>query len=298
MLEAVTIGHTFGRGTPFRQQVLLDVSLSLKRGHTVLLTGPSGSGKTTLARIMAGLERPIQGHVRLKGENLYGRTRSGSFVSPLVMMASQYPERQFFADTVWDELSWGMKVGCGMSLREIADRLEKLAAELELPIAELAERSPRTLSSGQQRKVALASLLALEPEILLLDEPLVGLNAKERRLLAVALRRWRGRDRAMLVIAHELELFLGWVDSVAILQAGRLVFRGSVAELLENRNATIEAAISLPPLVQLSRTLTQLHMVDGPVSCDTVTVFQQFRKAMETPTGRRWAHVRRNSEVP
>ena len=195
MLEAVNVSHNFYVDTPFSRQVLSGVELNLAPGEVVLLTGPSGSGKTTLARILAGLVKPTQGTIRLNGVDLHATSGGPLLATERVVLACQYPERQFFANTVWDELTWGLRVGLGMARGEMVNRVSSIAEDLAFPLEELAKRSPKALSSGQQRKAALASLLVLEPRVLLLDEPLAGLNAKERKRLSSLLQDWVEHNR-------------------------------------------------------------------------------------------------------
>ena len=280
MLEAINISHTFSDSTPFSRQVLNGLELKLAPGEVVLLTGPSGSGKTTLARILAGLVRPEQGTVRINGEDLYNSDGRRVATTDRVVLAFQYPERQFFANTVWDELSWGLRVGFGMEGAEISRRLSKISEDIAFPLAQFADRSPRSLSSGQQRKAALVSLLALEPQVLILDEPLAGLNARERRRVVSLLHQWNRGNRTMLVIAHELELFLGWVGRVAVMAAGRLIFCGSPTELCQSGDPAVRQTASLPPMVELSYYLKQCGLSKGPVSADSATVRQQLEEAL------------------
>jgi len=281
MLKAMDISHTFDTGSASLHWALRGVTVEVEAGETVLVTGPSGSGKTTLARIVAGLERPSQGLVRLQGEDLYGRERRSTPPAAQVAMAFQYPERQFFADSVWEELRWGLHFGLGLDDEAIRVRLLKIAQELDLPLEMFARRSPRQLSSGQQRKVALASLLALEPQVLILDEPLTGLNARERRRLVELLRLRLRQDRAMVVIAHELELFLPWATTVVVLAAGRLVFRGSPQELVTTADSAVLAAVSLPPIIEISSSLKRHALSEGPVSDEVSVVLDQVRRAVQ-----------------
>lgn len=280
MLEAINISHAFQRGTPFHHRVLDDVSLQLAQGEVILLTGPSGSGKTTLARILTGLEEPEYGAVHFHRRDIYRSKNKSSSKLGRVVMAFQYPERQFFGRTVLEELSWGLRVSLGMAESEKLRRLTTVSRDLNFPLDELAHRSPRSLSDGQKRKAALVSLLALEPQVLILDEPLAGLNARERRRLIILLRNWVNQNRAMIVITHEMELFLDWVDRVAILAAGRMIFSGSAAELYQTTDPEVLEAVALPPLIELSRYLIQRGLSDGPVSAGLQIVWEQFFKAL------------------
>lgn len=280
MLEAVEISHTFHPGTPFHRRALGGVNLNLAPGECILLTGPSGSGKTTLARILSGLVEPEAGAVRLGGIDLYGNESVATRPSARVALACQYPERQFFADTVREELSWGLRKNPGAKVSEVPQSLIDISEDFAFPLIEFANRSPRSLSSGQQRKAALITLLALKPDVLILDEPMAGLNRRERHRLTRLLRSWPGHQRAMLIISHELELFLDWVTKVAVLDAGRVVFLGSPNELCHVIDASVHEAIYLPPLIELSRYLHQQGLSDGPVNTDGATVYRQLRDAL------------------
>ena len=286
MLEAVDISHTFYAGTPFNRQVLSGVQFSLAPGEVLLLTGPSGSGKTTLARILAGLVKPTQGTMRFNGVDLNAIRGRPWPVSDRVVLASQYPERQFFAKTVWDELSWGLRVGLGLARAEIAHRLSLVAEDLGFPLEELAKRSPRSLSSGQQRKAALASLLALEPQVLILDEPLAGLNAKEGQRLISRLRNGHSQNRTMLIIAHELELFFDWVEKVAVMDRGQMVFHGSSDELCQSSDPTVRVAASLPVMVEFSFFMKQNGLSAGPITSDGPLVLRQLQEALTKKKGK------------
>ena len=285
MLEAVDISHTFNAGTPFRCQAIDGVEVSLPPGGGVLLTGPSGSGKTTLARILAGLVKPTRGTIKLNGVDLQANKDKPLPITERIVLGCQYPERQFFANTVWDELSWGLRVGLGLAGREITNRLSLIAEDLAFSLEDLARRSPRSLSSGQQRKVALASLLVLEPRILILDEPLAGLNVKERKRLSSLLQDWANGNRTLLIIAHELELFLDWVEKVAVMDRGQMVFCGSPDKLCQSTDPDVREAAWLPVMAEVSFFLKQSGLSSGPISTDEQLVRRQLKVALTKKKG-------------
>ena len=285
MLEAVDISHTFNAGTPFRCQAIDGVEVSLAPGGVVLLTGPSGSGKTTLARILAGLVKPTRGTIKLNGVDLQANKDKPLPITERIVLGCQYPERQFFANTVWDELSWGLRVGLGLAGREITNRLSLIAEDLAFSLEDLARRSPRSLSSGQQRKVALASLLVLEPRILILDEPLAGLNVKERKRLSSLLQDWANGNRTLLIIAHELELFLDWVEKVAVMDRGQMVFWGSPDKLCQSTDPDVREAAWLPVMAEVSFFLKQSGLSSGPISTDEQLVRRQLQVALTKKKG-------------
>ena len=285
MLEAVDISHTFNAGTPFRCQAIDGVEVSLAPGGVVLLTGPSGSGKTTLARILAGLVKPTRGTIKLNGVDLQANKDKPLPITERIVLGCQYPERQFFANTVWDELSWGLRVGLGLAGREITNRLSLIAEDLAFSLEDLARRSPRSLSSGQQRKVALASLLVLEPRVLILDEPLAGLNVKERKRLSSLLQDWANGNRTLLIIAHELELFLDWVEKVAVMDRGQMVFWGSPDKLCQSTDPDVREAAWLPVMAEVSFFLKQSGLSSGPISTDEQLVRRQLQVALTMKKG-------------
>jgi energy-coupling factor transport system ATP-binding protein len=217
--------------------------------------------------------------------NLHAAGGKPAPVTDRIVLACQYPERQFFANTVWDELSWGLRVGLGLTGAEISSRLSLIAEDLAFPLQELARRSPKSLSSGQQRKAALASLLVLEPRVLILDEPLAGLNAKEGQRLISLLHHWANDNRTLLIIAHELELFLDWVEKVAVMDRGQMVFCGSANELCQSTDPRVRDPASLPAMIELSFFLKQSGLSAGPITSDGQTVRRQLQEALTKNQG-------------
>lgn len=200
-----------------RITALADVSLELARGVCGLM-GRTGSGKTTLLEVMAGATRPDAGHVRAEGDGG-------------VALAFQLPERQFFEPTVEREVTFGLRAR-GVAASLARDRADRALALMGLSLEELGARSPFSLSGGQQRRVALASALALRPALLLLDEPTAGLDPHARRACLDAVRAAAADVATVVVASHDANALAEVADRLVVLEGGRVTLDGPARDLL------------------------------------------------------------------
>lgn len=239
-LEAV--GISFGDAARGRVRALTDVSLELTGGVCGLM-GQTGSGKTTLLEVMAGVLSPDEGRVLVDGENAArgrdARERAGS-----VGLVFQIPERQFFEPTVGDEVTFGLRAR-GASESEARERAESSLALMGLSLRALARRSPFSLSGGQQRRVALASVLALSPALLLLDEPTAGLDPRARDACLAAVRAAAADGATVVMASHDANALAAVADRVVVLEGGRVTLDGPVRDLLGD--ASLMRAHGLEP---------------------------------------------------
>ncbi len=224
------------------QAVLNGCTLSLGAGERVLVAGVSGAGKSTLSLLLAGLEEPDAGCVRLHGK----APRAGE-----VGMVFQRPESQLFMDTVRDDVAFGPR-NLGLAEEEVARRVERACEELGLDAA-LLERHPATLSGGQARRAALAGIAAMEPRAYVLDEPTAGLDVAGRRFLHALVGRLAQAGAPVAVMSHDLEEWADEVDAVALLGAGRVARVGAPGALAAHPEAFEAVGLEPPEIARFAR---------------------------------------------
>ena len=217
MIELAGVGHVYSRNTPWARRALTGVDMTVEVGQGVLVVGANGSGKSTLAWILAGLLVPTEGTATISGEPL---DRAGSKVA----ISFQHARLQLFRPTVGADVAWGR----GVEKEDVDPALEAVGLDPE----EIRDRRIDALSGGQQRRVALAGLLARRPELLILDEPFAGLDHEGRETLIGVLGRLRANGLAIVVVSHDYEDAEEYVDRVVALDEGRVCLSGPVSEAL------------------------------------------------------------------
>jgi energy-coupling factor transport system ATP-binding protein len=258
------ISFTYAPRTPYAQPALHGVSLQVARGSLTLVVGASGSGKSTLLRVASGLVPPTGGGAEIEGAPLAPASARGR-----VALLFQNPESQLFAETVLRDVAFGPR-----NLGHDEPGAEQAAREaLEmvcLSPGEYAERSPFALSGGEARRVALAGVLAMRPDYLLLDEPTAGLDARGRAAVRAIVASMRTRA-GVVIVTHDPEEFLAEADRVVVLADGREAFSGSTADLLHDPAVLDGAGLALPPLLAVqaeARRRGCLAPVGAPTSLD------------------------------
>lgn len=247
-MEIVVDGltHVYDVGTPFARPALREVTFHLPAGSFVGIIGATGSGKSTLIQHFNGLLLPTVGEVRVGDVTL----RPGSRVPPTlrqrVGLVFQYPEHQLFAETVEEDVAYGPR-NFGWPEDLVRQRVREALEAVGLDPDRVARRSPFALSGGEKRRVALAGVLAAQPEVLVLDEPTAGLDPRGRNQLVALIRRLH-REEGMTVIwvTHTMEEVAELADRLLVLQEGRLVLEGSPAEVFSRRDVLQQAGIEVP----------------------------------------------------
>ena len=226
-IEVVGVTHVFYHGTPLEKIALRDIDLVIEKGECLLVAGNTGSGKSTLLQIIAGLIEPTSGRV------LYdGKQRKGYEVRKHIGIAFQYPEDQFFAESVFDEIAFAVR---NFYPGEDPVPFVKKAMEfVGLDFDEFKDRIPFFLSGGEKRRVAIASVIVHEPDILILDEPFVGLDRGGKTDLLRVIEKWKKLKKTVVLISHDIETVIEHVDRVVFLEDGRKTFDGSREDFLRN----------------------------------------------------------------
>lgn len=245
LIQVENLTHVYAPGTPFERTALQGVSLAIRPGERVGIVGPTGSGKSTLVQGMAGLLKPTSGRVLADGRPLLGDDAETRRRRLRVGLAFQYPEDQIFEQTVFREVAFGPR-NLGLSDQEVTRRVHWALEMVDLDPGGIGERSPFSLSGGERRRVALASILAMQPEVLILDEPTAGQDPRSRRALLGRIHAWQEETGFTLVIVtHAVDELAGLVDRVVALNEGRVVADGPVRQVLGD--AELMAAIGLVP---------------------------------------------------
>ena len=250
ILEVRNISYVYSAGTPFEHRALENVSFSLHRGEFVGVIGHTGSGKSTLMQQLNGLLKPTSGQVLLDGRDIWSDkklTRQARFRVGLVF---QYPEYQLFEETVYQDIAFGPK-NMGLDEKEV-DRRVRSAAELVGITNDQLKASPFDLSGGQKRRAAIAGVMAMEPEVLILDEPTAGLDPVGRKKILDQIGAYRvSRNAAVVMVSHSMEDVARLTDRLLVLCGSRLVMDGPPAEVFTHAEELVEMGLSIPYVTQV-----------------------------------------------
>ncbi len=228
-IEVKNVSFCYGVGSPFEVKALSEISFKINHGENLGILGPTGSGKSTLVQLLNALLVPTEGEVLIDGLNTKER-KNGKRIRELVGMVFQYPENQFFEDTVYDEVAFGAR-NLGLPPDEVDRRVRESIRLLGLP-EKILRKSPFEISGGEKRKVAIASALVRKPKYLIFDEPLAGLDYPGSKALLRLLGSLRGRC-SLIIVTHTLDELLGFIDKVLFLEEGKVKAFGNVLDLLD-----------------------------------------------------------------
>jgi len=274
ILTVEHLTHTYSVGTPFERVAVDDVSLRVGQGEFVALIGHTGSGKSTLIQHFNGLLAPTSGRVLVDGQELFKSKEVTLKARFKVGLVFQYPEYQLFEETVYKDIAFGPR-NMGLDEQEVDRRVRMAAAQMGLR-EELLEVSPFDLSGGQKRRVALAGVFAMEPELLVLDEPMAGLDPVGREEIIRCIRSFKETSGAsILFVTHSMEDAARIADRLIVLYQGRILMEGTPAEVFSRGAALIDAGLDVP---MVTRVFMELKRRGLPVSDSVYTVEQGARE--------------------
>ncbi|MBQ5809678.1 MAG: energy-coupling factor transporter ATPase [Clostridia bacterium] len=266
-LELKNVSYSYSPGTPFEKKALQNISLSVEAGSITGIIGHTGSGKSTLVRMFNGLLSPNSGEVLLDGVDINADKKALASVMCRVGLVMQYPEYQLFDETVEKDISFGPK-NMKLSEAEIDERVREAARFTGIP-DEMLARSPFDLSGGQKRRVAIAGVLAMRPEVIVLDEPAAGLDPMGRKEILGGLVNYRDRTGAAIVIvSHNMEDMANYCDKIIVLKESREAFEGTLAEVFSRRAELEENGLDVPDTVKLADELRKKGIA---ISADVCT---------------------------
>ena len=259
ILEIKNLSHVYSAGTPFEHVALDDVSFCVNRGEFIGIIGHTGSGKSTLIQHLNGLLKPTSGQVVLDGVDIWKDkkiTRQARFRVGLVF---QYPEYQLFEETVYRDIAFGPK-NMGLKVDEVDRRVREAAGFVGLTEAQL-KASPFELSGGQKRRVAIAGVIAMEPEVLILDEPTAGLDPVGREEILSNIRAYReSKNAAILMVSHSMSDVARLTDRLLVMNGSRLAMDGTPDQVFSRAEELVEMGLDMPDVTRIFMRLRQLGL--------------------------------------
>ena len=264
ILQVQNLNYIYSAGTPFEHKALEDVSFSVERGEFIGIIGHTGSGKSTLMQQLNGLLKPTSGKILLDGQDIWSDkklTRQARFRVGLVF---QYPEYQLFEETVYKDIAFGPK-NMGLKEDEIDRRVREAAAIVGLTEEQL-QVSPFDLSGGQKRRVAIAGVIAMEPEVLILDEPTAGLDPVGRAGILKNIEDYRRtRNATIMMVSHSMDDVARLTDRLLVLNGSHLAMDGTPEEVFTRAEELVEMGLNIPQVTRVFLELRKLGLDVEPV---------------------------------
>ncbi len=253
-LKLQNVSVVYGEGTPFKMTALENINIEFPKGKITGIIGHTGSGKSTLAQLLNGLNKPTSGEIYLDGINIWERPKEIASVRFKVGLAFQYPEYQLFEETVEKDIAFGPK-NMHLEESEIKKRVAEAALLCGISEGDL-KKSPFELSGGQKRRVALAGVMAMKPEYLVLDEPAAGLDPIGKNEILSKITAYKNEiGGTVLLISHSMEDVAKYADNILVLKQGKVYAYGTVEEIFENIGSLENSSLDLPQITRLFREL-------------------------------------------
>ena len=254
VLEVKALTHTYSAGTPFEHKAIDNMDLEVMPGEFLGIIGHTGSGKSTLIQHLNGLLRPTDGQILLDGTDIWERPKEIRKVRFQVGLVFQYPEYQLFEETVYKDISFGPK-NMGLEGEEIDCRVRRAAAFAGID-EEMLEKSPFELSGGQKRRVAIAGVIAMEPKVLILDEPTAGLDPRGREAILAQLRSYhKQKGNTVILVSHSMEEIARNVDRIVVMSHSHKLMDGTPEEVFSRAGELLQVGLDVPQVTKVAMEL-------------------------------------------
>ena len=269
-IEIKDVSYLYSKGTPFEMVALNKINVAFEKGKITGLIGHTGSGKSTLVHLLNGLYKPVSGQVLLDGADIWEKPKQISKIRYRVGLVMQYPEYQLFDDTVRSDIGFAPR-NQGLSEEEVEERVLEAAAFVGID-EEMLDKSPFELSGGQKRRVAIAGIIAMRPEVLVLDEPAAGLDPRGRREILGGLTEYVKRnDATVILVSHSMEDMASYCDNVVVMNHGEVYRSGTVDEIFSDADALEAIGLDVPGVAKIASAMRKrginlcgkLYTIDG-----------------------------------
>ncbi|MDI9477047.1 MAG: energy-coupling factor transporter ATPase [Natronincolaceae bacterium] len=256
-IEVENLTYIYNPGSPFETKALEDVNVEIKSGEFVGLIGHTGSGKSTLVQHLNGLIKPTSGKIVVNGIDITDKTVKLSDIRRKVGLVFQYPEHQLFEETVYKDIAFGPQ-NLGLTETEIDERVREAMELVKLPFDELKDRSPFELSGGQKRRVAIAGVFAMKPEVLVLDEPTSGLDPRTRDEVLEEIKTLHDRYKnTVILVSHSMEDVAKLVERIIVMHNGKIIFQGTPRDVFKEVETLESIGLGVPQISYLIRALRE-----------------------------------------
>ena len=271
------LSYYHGKDTPYEIKALDGIKLDIQKGIITGLIGHTGSGKSTLVQMLNGILKPHHGRVILDGEDIWQKPKDIKKIRFRVGLVMQYPEYQLFEETIYKDIAYGPK-NMGLDEKEIDERVRE-AAEFAGLSPDLLERSPFDLSGGQKRRAAIAGIIAMRPELLILDEPAAGLDPRGRDSIFQNISEYQKKSGStVLIVSHSMEDMARYCQRLIVMAGGKVVLEGECREVFANAQILEDVGLDVPQITKLAMLLRQKGIELDP---SVYTVEEAFEKIIE-----------------
>ena len=279
-IKLSNIYHTYSKGTPFERLALQNVSLEIAKGEIVAIIGHTGSGKSTLVQHLNGLLKPDKGTAAIDDIDISSKGVQAKNARQQVGMVFQYPEHQIFAETVFEDIAFGPR-NKGFNEEEVAKAVREAMAFAGLDYDTFAQRSPFQMSGGQMRRVAIAGVVAMNPDYLVLDEPSAGLDPRSRNaVFREIMDLHKSRGIAIVLVTHSMEEAVKYANRLLVVNAGKVLFDGEPAAIFKEHGAElVQVGVDVPQVYKLADLLRQRGLAVPEGIKDELALVKAIKKA-------------------
>lgn len=268
IIKIENLNHIYSKGTPFEKKALDSINIKINKGEFIGLIGHTGSGKSTLVQHLNGLLKASEGRVIVDGRELFKDKLDMSKIREKVGLVFQYPEYQLFEETIFNDISYGPK-NMGLSQEEIERRVNFSMEAVGLSL-DLKDKSPFDLSGGQKRRVAIAGILAMKPEVLVLDEPTAGLDPKGRdEILDEIYSLYKNTEITIVIVSHSMDDIAKFATRIIVMNKGKLFLDGKPEEIFMHYDELKKVGLGVPESTKIMRKLKEKG-IDVKLNCITV----------------------------
>ncbi|MBE6729941.1 MAG: energy-coupling factor transporter ATPase [Ruminococcaceae bacterium] len=281
ILEVKNLSYVYSPGTPFKHEALKDVSFAIEKGEIIGIIGHTGSGKSTLLQLLNGLLKPTEGNIFLNGKDIWDEPKKINEIRFKIGLVFQYPEYQLFEETVESDIAFGPK-NMGLSNAEITNRISNSVNIVKLN-EELLKKSPFDLSGGEKRRAAIAGIMAMQPELIVFDEPTAGLDPIGRETVLNAILDYRNNNNAtVIIVSHSMEDMALICNKIIVLNDGELLMHDTVKNVFKNADVLKNIGLSVP---HITNVLLKLNDMGIDIPTDIFDVSQASSAILNIVSG-------------